>query len=73
MQLFLILLYMSVGKTITIIGISLIFLYIVTQILNFYGIGTESYGIYLGFIGFILLSIVILPNKDSTLKYAGDA
>lgn len=72
MQLFLILLYMSFGKTITVIGIFLIFLYIVTQILNFYGIGTESYGIYLGFIAFILLSIVILPNKDSTLKYVGD-
>jgi hypothetical protein len=63
---------MSLGKTITVIGVSLIFLYAVTQILNFYGIGTESYGIYLGFFAFILLSMLILPNTDKSLKYNGE-
>jgi hypothetical protein len=63
---------MSFGKTITIIGVSLLFLYILMQILNFYGIGQESYGIYLGFFLFMLLSIAILPNQDITLKYTTD-
>jgi len=59
---------MPFGKTITIICVSLIFLYIITQILNFYGIGQDSYGIYLGFFAFMLLSMAILPNSDETLK-----
>jgi hypothetical protein len=63
---------MPLGKTITIIGISLIFIYIITQILNFYGIGTESYGIYLGFLAFMLLSMIVLPNTDSTVKYTSE-
>jgi hypothetical protein len=61
---------MSFGKTLTIIGFSLLFLYILMQILNFYGIGQDSYGIYLGFFLFMLLSIAILPNEDITLKYS---
>jgi hypothetical protein len=63
---------MSFGKTITIIGFSLLFIYIVTQILNFYGIGQESYGIYLGFFLFMLLSMAVLPKQDKTLKYTND-
>ena len=63
---------MSFGKTITIIGFSLLFIYIITQILNFYGIGQESYGIYLGFFLFMLLSMAILPKQDKTLKYTND-
>lgn len=63
---------MSFGKTITIIGFSLLFLYILMQILNFYGMGQESYGIYLGFFLFMLLSIAVLPNQDITLKYTNE-
>ena len=63
---------MSFGRTITIIGFTLLFLYIITQILNFYGIGQDAYGIYLGFFLFMLLSMVILPNQDLTLKYNGE-
>ena len=63
---------MSFGKTITIIGFSLLFIYIITQILNFYGIGQESYGIYLGFFLFMLLSMAVLPKQDKTLKYTND-
>jgi len=57
------------SKIITIIGISLLFFYCLVQILNFYGIGTEYYGIYLGFLAFMLLSIIVLPNTYSTIKY----
>jgi hypothetical protein len=63
---------MSFGKTITLIGFSLLFLYILMQILNFYGISQDSYGIYIGFFLFILLSMAILPNQDMTLKYTAN-
>jgi hypothetical protein len=49
-------------NTITIIGISIILLYSITQILNFYGITQERYGIYIMFYIFILGCIVILPH-----------
>ena len=58
---------MPITKTITIVGVSLIFLYVLTQILNFYGVSTESYGIYLGFFAFMLMSMFVLPTADSTL------
>jgi hypothetical protein len=60
---------MPTGQTITTLGLTLIFIYIIIQILNFYGIGTEYYGIYLGFLAFMLLSIIVLPNTYSTIKY----
>ncbi len=47
---------------ITLIGMSVIFFYIVTQILKFYGVGEDVYGIYVLFYIFIILSILILPN-----------
>ena len=50
-------------NNITLLGISLIFFYSVSQILKFYGIGEEVYGYYLIFYAFMLLSILILPNE----------
>ena len=50
-------------SNITLLGVSLIFFYSLTQILKFYGIGEEVYGYYLIFYVFILLSILILPNE----------
>jgi hypothetical protein len=50
-------------SNITLLGVSLIFFYSLTQILKFYGVGEEVYGYYLIFYAFILLSIVILPNE----------
>jgi len=49
-------------NSITLIGISIIFLYCLIQILKFYGIGEDVYGIYLLFYIFIITSILILPN-----------
>jgi hypothetical protein len=49
-------------NTITLIGISILFLYSFIQILNFYGIGQDIYGLYLLFYIFIIISILILPN-----------
>ena len=50
-------------NNITLLGISLIFFYSVSQILKFYGIGEEVYGYYLIFYAFMLLSVLILPNE----------
>jgi uncharacterized membrane protein len=47
---------------ITLIGLSLLFFYSITQILNFYGINESIYGIYLLFYIFIVISILVLPN-----------
>jgi hypothetical protein len=47
---------------ITLIGISIIFFYSLTQILNFYGVGEDVYGIYVLFYIFIIISSLILPN-----------
>lgn len=47
---------------ITLIGLSIIIFYSLTQVLKFYGIGEDIYGIYLLFYIFIILCILILPN-----------
>ncbi len=47
---------------ITLMGISIIFFYSATQILKFYGIGEDVYGIYVLFYILIIISILILPN-----------
>jgi len=47
---------------ITLIGLSIIFFYIITQILKFYGITEDVYGVYILFYIFIILCILILPN-----------
>ena len=47
---------------ITLIGLSIIFFYSLSQILNFYGVGQDVYGVYILFYIFIIISILILPN-----------
>ena len=47
---------------ITLLGISIIFFYSLTQILKFYGVGEDVYGIYILFYILIIISIMILPN-----------
>lgn len=51
-------------NSITLIGLSIIFFYSLTQILNFYGIGEDVYGIYILFYIFIIISILVLPNEN---------
>jgi hypothetical protein len=48
---------------VTLIGLSIIFFYSLTQVLNFYGVGEDVYGVYLLFYIFIILCILILPNN----------
>lgn len=58
----------SPGTTIALIGISIPILYAITKLLNFYGYGPETYGFYLCFYIFLMLSTFILPTEvPSTL------
>ena len=47
---------------ITLIGISIILFYSIIQMLKFYGVGEDVYGVYLLFYIFIIISILVLPN-----------
>jgi len=47
---------------ITLIGLSIIFLYSLTQILQFYGIDQTTYGAYILFYILIIICILVLPN-----------
>jgi hypothetical protein len=58
---------MTGAEKITTIGIAWLILYIIIQILNFYGVGQDVYGIYLAFIVFMILSSFVLPTKNAQL------
>jgi hypothetical protein len=51
-------------NAITLIGLSIVFFYSLTQILKFYGVGEDVYGIYLLFYIFIIICILVLPNDN---------
>jgi hypothetical protein len=42
-------------------------IYVLIQILNFYGIGQDVYGIYLAFLIFLILNSFIFPTKNTTI------
>ena len=54
---------MESGLMISIIGITLLLMYGIIKILEFYGIGINVYGSYFAFYIFILISVFILPNN----------
>jgi|UniRef100_A0A6C0IHY0 hypothetical protein len=54
-------------NVITFIGLSIIFFYSLTQILNFFGVSQEIYGIYLLFYIFMATSVIVLPNNYPTV------
>ncbi len=54
---------MAVSQVFSTILILLTIYYIITQILNFYGIKQDVYGIYLLFFIFIALSSIILKRN----------
>jgi hypothetical protein len=58
---------MTGTSIITTLGFTILILYILIQILNFYGIGQDVYGIYLAFIIFMILNSFVLPTKPATL------
>lgn len=54
---------MNTSSIITILGISLLLVYGLIKVLDFYGIGINIYGSYLAFYLFLLISVFILPNN----------
>jgi hypothetical protein len=54
---------MSTSSIITTLGISILLVYGITKILEFYGLGINIYGSYLVFYIFILISAFILPHN----------
>lgn len=50
-------------NAITLIGFSIIFFYSLTQILKFYGVGEDVYGVYILFYILIIITTLILPNE----------
>jgi hypothetical protein len=53
---------LSFTNLLTIVGFSMLFTYVITNLLEFYGIGSDVYGSYIGFYLFLLISIVVLPR-----------
>jgi hypothetical protein len=54
-------------NSITLLGISIIFLYSSTKIMEFYGLDTSNYGPYILFFVFMLINILVLPNEEPKL------
>ncbi len=59
---------MSASTIITTLGISLLLVYGITRILEFYGIGINIYGSYIAFYLFILITSFVLPRNYPKLK-----
>ena len=59
---------MSTSLIITTLGISILLVYGLTRILEFYGMGINIYGSYIAFYFFILVSSFILPRNYVKLK-----
>lgn len=62
---------MSASSIITTLGISILIVYGLTKILEFYGIGINVYGSYIAFYFFILISLFILPRDYPKLYLKG--
>ena len=52
----------STTTLISLFVFSLIFTYVIVNILEFYGVGANVYGSYIGFYLFLLVSIFVLPR-----------
>lgn len=59
---------MTTNIIITTLGISILLVYGLTRILEFYGIGINVYGSYIAFYFFILISSFILPREYSKIN-----
>jgi hypothetical protein len=57
---------LSTNNLLTILGFSTIFTYVITNLLEFYGIGADVYGSYVGFYLFLMISLFVLPRDYPT-------
>lgn len=49
---------------ITVFGLTIMVIYTITKILNFYGIGVEKYGSYLVFYIFLMICVNVLNTEN---------
>jgi len=54
---------MLLSTIITLMGVFIILLYVLVQLFEFYGIGTDVYAIYIYFFILILFCYIVLPHK----------
>ena len=59
---------MTASSIITTLGISIVLVYGLTRILEFYGIGINVYGSYIAFYLFILITSFVLPREYPKIK-----
>jgi hypothetical protein len=59
---------MEIGFIITCIGITVLLVYGIINILQFYGVGHNMYGPYLAFYIFIFISAFVLPQQYSIIN-----
>jgi hypothetical protein len=59
---------MSTSLIISTLGVSIILIYGIIKLLDFYGIGINVYGSYIAFYVFIILSSFILPREYSKIN-----
>jgi branched-subunit amino acid ABC-type transport system permease component len=59
---------MTTSSIITILGLSIVLVYGITRILEFYGIGINVYGSYIAFYFFILITSFVLPREYPKIK-----
>ena len=57
---------MTYLSNITLLGVTFIIFYSITEIFKFYSIGRDVYGYYLMFYAFLVLSIMILPERPAS-------
>jgi len=62
---------MTASSIITTLGLSIVLVYGLIRILEFYGIGINVYGSYIAFYFFILISSFILPREYPKIKLNG--
>ena len=58
---------MKLSSIITLLGLTILFVYCIIQILNFYGVYISSYGVYLMFYLFMVACYIILPHQNPSL------
>lgn len=55
---------LTVANIVTYVGIAVLLIYVVMGIMNFYGISSESYNIYIIFYVFLLFSVLLFNNNS---------
>jgi hypothetical protein len=58
----------NASTIITTLGVSILLVYGITKVLEFYGVGINVYGSYIAFYFFLLITAFVLPRNYPTFK-----